>query len=211
MWRRMAVRGRLLLAFLGISAFALIAAAAAMYSFSEVGGVLGRITEERVPAALDALELSRPADRIVAAAPKLLAVSSPEEQAAVSAEIAGEVPRLHQLHQGLEGRVAPANLAALRGDITEMADNLGGLDAAIAERLALAQEREAVMRRVLNTARTARRVSEPGQALIESKLAEWRRAAEGPEAQALPIEASELTETWSVIAGEVGQAWAPLC
>ena len=39
----------------GISAFALIAAAAAMYSFSEVGGVLGRITEERVPAALDSL------------------------------------------------------------------------------------------------------------------------------------------------------------
>ena len=39
------------------------------------------------------------------------------------------------------------------------------------------------MRRVLNTARTARRVSEPGQALIESKLAEWRRAAEEPGAQ----------------------------
>jgi adenylate cyclase len=42
-----------------------------MYSFSEVGGVLGRITEERVPAALDSLELSRQAERIVAAAPKL--------------------------------------------------------------------------------------------------------------------------------------------
>ena len=53
-----------------------------------------------------------------------------------------------------------------------------GLDAAVAERLALREEREAMMRRVLNTARTARRVSEPGQALIESKLAEWRRAAE---------------------------------
>ncbi len=39
------------------------------------------------------------------------------------------------------------------------------------------------MRRVLNTARTARRVSEPGQALIESKLAEWRRAAEDPAAE----------------------------
>ena len=124
MLRRMGVRGRLLLAFLGISAFALIAAAAAMYSFSEVGGVLGRITEERVPAALDSLELSRQAERIVAAAPKLLAVSSPEAQAEVSGEIAGEVARLHQLHQGLEGRVDQASLAALRGDITEMAANL---------------------------------------------------------------------------------------
>ena len=33
-----------------------------------------------------------------------------------------------------------------------MAANLSGLDAAIAERLALAEEREAMMRRVLNTA-----------------------------------------------------------
>jgi adenylate cyclase len=178
MLRRMGVRGRLLLAFLGISAFAVIAAAAAMYSFSEIGGVLGRITGERVPAALDSLELSRQAERIVAAAPKLLAVSDAEQQAVVSDEIEGEVLRLHQLHQGLEGRVDAASLEALRGDIDQMAANLGRLDGAIAERLALAAERQTIMRRVLNTARTARRVSEPGQALIESKLAEWRRAAD---------------------------------
>jgi class 3 adenylate cyclase len=195
MWRRMGVRGRLLLAFLGISAFALIAAAAAMYSFSEVGGVLGRITEERVPAALDSLELSRQAERIVAAAPKLLAVSNADEQAAVSDEIAGEVARLYLLHQSLEGRVEPASLEVLRDDIAQMAANLSGFDAAIAERLALAEEREAMMRRVLNTARTARRVSEPGQALIESKLAEWRRAGEDPGAQMAPIGAAELTGT----------------
>ena len=190
----MGVRGRLLLAFLGISAFAVIAAAAAMYSFSKVGGVLGRITEERVPAALASLELSRQAERIVAAGPKLLAVSSPEAQAEVSAEIAGEVARLRQLHEALEGRLDQASLATLQGDIAHMADNLSGLDDAIAERLALAEEREATMRHVLNTARTARRASEPGQALIESKLAEWRRVAEGPGAEA-PIGAAELTET----------------
>jgi adenylate cyclase len=194
MLRRMGVRGRLLVAFLGVSAFALIAAAAAIYSFSEVGGVLGRITDERVPAALDSLELSRQAERIVAAAPKLLAVANADEQAAVSGEIAGEVARLRQLQQGIEGRVDQASLVALRDDIAQMAANLSGLDAAIAERLKLAEEREAMMRRVLNTARTARRVSEPGQALIESKLAEWRRAAEGPAAEA-PIGAAELTET----------------
>src|ERR671919_774993 len=176
MWRRMGVRGRLLLA-----------------SFSELGGVLGRITEERVPAALDSLELSRQAERIVAAAPKLLAVSNSDEQAAVSDEIASEVARLHLLDQSLEGRVEPARLEVLRDDITRMAANLSALDAAIAERLALAQEREAMMRRVLNTARTARRVSEPGQALIESKLAEWRRA--GQEAGPSLIEPAELTDT----------------
>ena len=140
------------------------------------------------------MELSRQAERIVAAAPKLLAVSSPEAQAQVSGEIAGEMASLHRLHQGLEGRVDQASLATLRDDITEMAANLSGLDAAVAERLALGEEREATMRRVLNTARTARRVSEPGQALIESKLAEWRRAADEPAAGS-PIGAAELTDT----------------
>jgi adenylate cyclase len=155
MFRRMGVRGRLLLAFMGISAFALIAAAAAMYSFSEVGGVLGRITEERAPAALDSLELSRQAELIVAAAPKLLAVSTPDEQTKVSAEIAGEVGRLEQLRGRLQGRVEQARLDALWGDIDQIGANLKRLDAAIAQRLALAQERETVMRRVLNTARRA--------------------------------------------------------
>ena len=73
---RLGVRGRLLLAFLGISAFSVIAAAAAMYSFAEVGKVLGRITQERVPSALASLELSRQAERIVTAAPAFLAATT---------------------------------------------------------------------------------------------------------------------------------------
>ena len=76
--QRLGVRGRLLLAFLGISAFAVIAAAAAMYSFAEVGKVLGRITQERVPSALASLELSRQAERIVTAAPAFLAATTRE-------------------------------------------------------------------------------------------------------------------------------------
>jgi adenylate cyclase len=74
--QRLGVRGRLLLAFFGISAFAVIAAAAAMYSFAEVGKVLGRSTEERVPSALASLELSRQAERIVTAAPAFLAATT---------------------------------------------------------------------------------------------------------------------------------------
>ncbi len=46
------VRNRLLSAFLGVSAFAVLAAIAALYAFSEVGDSLERITEQRVPSAL---------------------------------------------------------------------------------------------------------------------------------------------------------------
>ncbi|HEV2068124.1 MAG TPA: hypothetical protein VGR08_14945 [Thermomicrobiales bacterium] len=48
-------------------------------------------------------------------------MSSPDEQAEVSDEIAGEVVRLHQLHRSLEGRVDQASLAALQGDISQRA------------------------------------------------------------------------------------------
>ena len=91
MWRKMGVRGRLLLAFLGISAFALIAAAAGMISFFEVGEVMNRITQRKVPSALASQDLSRQSERIVAAAPKLLTVTTLEEHMEVSNEIAGAV------------------------------------------------------------------------------------------------------------------------
>ncbi len=45
MFERLNVRWRLLLAFFGISAFAVIAAVTAMYSFAEVGKVVERITQ----------------------------------------------------------------------------------------------------------------------------------------------------------------------
>ena len=50
------VRGRLLFAFLGISMFSLVAAASGLYSLSQVGGALNKITEQRVPEALSWLE-----------------------------------------------------------------------------------------------------------------------------------------------------------
>ena len=88
---RLGVRGRLLLAFFGISAFTLLAAGAAIYSFLEVGKTLDKITQQRVPSALASLEISRQAERIVAVAPALLAVTTPDQQEQVSSTIFAEV------------------------------------------------------------------------------------------------------------------------
>ena len=71
MFERLGIRGRLLLAFFGISAFAVLATAVAVFAFLQVGQVVDRITEQRVPAALSSLELSRQAERVAAAAPGL--------------------------------------------------------------------------------------------------------------------------------------------
>ena len=69
---RPGVRGRLLLAFFGISAFAILGAGAALYSFREIDGSLGLITQRRIPVVVQSQELSRHAERITAAAPALL-------------------------------------------------------------------------------------------------------------------------------------------
>src|SRR4051794_23514402 len=111
------VRWRFLLAFLGISAFAVLAAAAAMWAFLQLGRVVERTTEQRAPAALASLELSRQAERIVAAAPALLAASSETAHAEVAAGIRAQLAGL----QGL--------LARLR-DTAPDAAALGGIEPA---------------------------------------------------------------------------------
>lgn len=58
MFAHLRVRRRLLLGFFGISAFAVLVAATAMYSFLEVRRVLERITQERAPSAIASLQLS---------------------------------------------------------------------------------------------------------------------------------------------------------
>ena len=103
MFERLGIRGRLLLAFFGISAFAVLATAAAVFAFLQVGEVVERITEQRVPSALASLELSRQAERVAAAAPAVLAVTSKAQHNEVSAAIGVEMARLEELLAALKG------------------------------------------------------------------------------------------------------------
>ena len=176
--RRLGVRGRLLLAFLGISAFAVIAAAAAMYSFDEVGKVLGRITQQRMPAALASLELSRQAERIVTAAPAFLAATTRTQHQEVSQTIAAEVERLDALMAELKGGAAIARdaLAAVAPSIQGLQRNLTALDGLVASRLEVAERKEQLLRRLSGTNIATQRLVAPGVLVMDSKLAEYRRA-----------------------------------
>jgi phosphoglycerate-specific signal transduction histidine kinase len=95
--RRLGVRGRLLLAFFGISAFAVLGAGAALYSFREIDGSLGLITQRRIPVVVQSQELSRHAERITAAAPALLTVTSQTEKDEWAHGISIEVNTLNEL------------------------------------------------------------------------------------------------------------------
>ncbi len=90
----MGVRKRLMLAFLGISMFSLVAAASGLYSLSQVGGALNKITEQRVPEALSWLELSRRVESVVRAAPALLVVKTDNARIEASNEIVSQIAHI---------------------------------------------------------------------------------------------------------------------
>jgi class 3 adenylate cyclase len=81
------VRGRLLVAFLGISAFAVLGAVAALIAFQDVGRLFNKVATERVPASFAALELSRQAERIAATTPLLLYASTRPQRMRIDREL----------------------------------------------------------------------------------------------------------------------------
>jgi len=139
---RAGVRARLLLAFFGISGFSILAAAAGLYAFRQVGDRLELIAS-RVPQVASSMEISRAADRLIASAPALLAAASPKERDAISNRMRPEVDRLII---GLNdvARVGGAGeatitiqllVASLRSNLAEL-DELVGLRLKTRERLA---------------------------------------------------------------------------
>src|SRR6202045_861170 len=136
---RLGVASRLLLAFLGISALAVVAAAVAIFSFREIGDVLDRITGRRVPAALALQEVSRQAERIVSAAPALLAAATPADHTESSRKIAVEMQELAVLLESLENRGPVVALDSIRSTVSRLRINLESRDRLVADRIVVSE------------------------------------------------------------------------
>src|ERR1700675_2157867 len=102
------LRERLLLSFVAISSFAIIAAAVGNYAFYAIGKALHQVTEESVPPAIATLELAQSSVRIVAAGPALLAVTSDEEFKTESAALDREVKTAGDILDKLRGKCITA-------------------------------------------------------------------------------------------------------
>ena len=136
------MRARLLLAFFGISGFAILAAAAGIYAFRQVGDRL-ELIDARVPLVVSSLAISRAADQLIVSAPALLAATTTKDRDEVSKRMRPEVDRLiigvnDVLRAGTAGDAAvtiQSLVASLRSNLTEL-ENLVGLRLKIRERLA---------------------------------------------------------------------------
>jgi adenylate cyclase len=174
---RLGVAIRLLLAFLGISALAVVAAAVAIFSFRETGDVLDRITGRRVPAALALQEVSRQAERIASAAPALLAAATPADHAESSRKIAGEMHELTALLEGLERRGAAdsAALGSMQLAVSRLQNNLESLDRLVADRMVVSELKRGNLRTALITHNDSQSLLTPWLQIVEGEIAQARR------------------------------------
>ncbi|MEE8633071.1 MAG: PAS-domain containing protein, partial [Methyloceanibacter sp.] len=180
--RRFGVRWRLLLAFLGISAFSVLAAAAAMYAFFEVDQSLDRIVQQRVPAAIGAQNFSRQAERIIAAAPSLLAASNPEELEQQSEEIQSEFDRLRELLAEFKARdVDPSLIETIENLVDWLGLNLVSVDTFLFSGLVLNEQKRELLRQLASSHIATQRLLAPGILVMESNLAQLRGMIEEAE------------------------------
>ncbi len=169
------------MAFFGISAFGVLGAGVAFYSFHRIDDALALITQRRVPVALISQELSRHMERILAAAPELLAATTPDEKAQWSVRIATEVNILTSLLRNLrEAGYEDSELAWLEPYVERLRDNLGELNRLINNRLEVAEQKKDLLRKELEVAAAMQQLLGPWASVMDGKIAQWRNLAVNP-------------------------------
>jgi adenylate cyclase len=137
MFPRFGIRTRLLFAFVGISLFSVLAAAAALYSFVMVGNIIIQVSDIESPAAIQSLELSRQAQKMASAASQLITVGTDNERAQVWAMFLDEGEHLNQVMSELRAKRANQTLAVnlVEWSVNELRKNLEKLNRLAATRL----------------------------------------------------------------------------
>jgi signal transduction histidine kinase len=190
------VRARLLLAFLAISGFAMLAAAAGIYAVREVGARLDMV-DARVPPTLTSLELSRSAERIVAAAPALVAAADRQRRDEVKAQLAAEVTRLNETLRNLKSdRPEVHPLLEIEPLVLSLTANVVALENAVARRLAMSETVATLRREVFQTNAETQRLLAPTLLVMDSQIATLVEAARnaGPSGDEVALQLASLIE-----------------
>src|SRR5215471_14512536 len=139
------LRQRLLLSFIAISGFSVVAAAVENYAFYATGEALRQVTVVTVPRAIASLEFAQRIERIVAAGPALLAATNNAELARASTAVEQQVKEAAQLLNDLPDRALTVDkLIEIRAVFNQVVVNLSALKSA-AQRRIDATDRKAVL------------------------------------------------------------------
>jgi signal transduction histidine kinase len=182
------LRARLLLAFFGISGFSILAAAAGIYAFRQVGDRL-ELINARVPQVATSMEVSRAADRLVASASALLAAATTEERDEVSARMRPEVDRLTAaLDEIARAGMAGDAAIAIQSLVASLRSNLVDLESLVGLRLKTRERLTELLQAVFRANQEAERLFAPWLQVMEMQIKssldelDRRNAAPNPQA-----------------------------
>jgi signal transduction histidine kinase len=185
---KLGVRARLLLAFFGISGFAVLAAAAGIYAFRQVGDRL-ELMDARVPLVVSSMGVSRAADRLIASAPALLAATTTKEHDEISNRMRPEVSRLiiglnDIVRFGTAGE-APITIQLL---VSSLRSNLAELENLVGRRLDTKARLAGLLQAVFQVNQETQRLFAPWFQVMEMQISrsldETRKRDAEPGAQA---------------------------
>ncbi len=174
-WR--SVGTRLLLAFVGISAFSALVAGAAIYAFFEVGRSL-ELIDRRIGPILASLDVSRSVERLATASSVLSTVTTEEDRVRVFWTLSDGSSRLKQLLAELsDSGLRQRQLAAIEDGATQLTANFIALDAVVRQRLQVIGAIRDQMRRAFDTREEIQRLLSPAPPSYEIEI---DRPAGGP-------------------------------
>jgi signal transduction histidine kinase len=164
------VRGRLLLAFFGISAFAVFAAALGIYAFHQVGSRL-ELIDARVPQVVSSMEISRSVDRLIASAPSLLGASTGKERDEASKVMRPEVDRLiislNEVARAGTGGEATTKIQTLVGSLRS---NLADLEELVGLRIRTKEQLAKLLQATVQAGQEAERLFAPWLDVMELQI-----------------------------------------
>jgi signal transduction histidine kinase/CheY-like chemotaxis protein len=164
------VRARLMLAFLAIATFAILAAVAGLYAFREVGNRL-EVVDSRVGPTLAALEISRSTERIIAASPALLVATERSQRDSVKTELQAEVEGLLGLLLSLEHESTPLRpIPNIEPLVTAFTESLDELDHLVTRRLAITERIGELRQEVFNTSTEVQRLLAPWIEIVDYEI-----------------------------------------
>ena len=141
------LRGRLLLAFAGISSFAVLAAIAGLVTFVAARRALDEMTATRLPVTLGAMELMRHSERFVATGPALLNAANADEISAVAATENTQLEAIRRhLVQLKESDADSPMIREIDFTIDNLTGNLADIETAVMRRDEAVSYRQALLR-----------------------------------------------------------------
>src|SRR5580704_1171652 len=182
------LRERLLLSFVAISSFAVIAAVVGNYAFYAIGKALHQVTEESVPPAIATLELAQSSVRIVAAGPALLAVTSNEEFETEAAALDRQLKAAGAFLDKLPGQGLTADkLIQFRIIFRVVTANLESLKSAVQSRISATDRKAALVSQTFDAYNNFRAIWTPKFNELKAQIASLQRvldaAGSSPEAR----------------------------